>query len=219
MKGNSKKLICYETRKSLGDQILNDRKNGGFLCEVKFVTSQSFSGEQLVYHLKSSAVFTGESASDLSSNTWTLTHFTVKNTKRLSPSRVKVEYDTKRTYLGFVDNLEDLIKQLLENYKLGRVMVGPRKWANRPSTYTRALYYKQAKHILRFENKSRLATSTDPNCPIHKMNPTLIKDRIDFGEYCLEAWGGIKKRKTYTYITFSQSTRIWLDKVCRQVTL
>jgi len=216
MQENKSNLICYETRKSNGEQILYGRKNGEFLCEAKFVVASVTEGERLVYHLKSQSAFNGEVSSSLFINSWTLIYYTIKNTKRLSPSRVKTEYNTKTIYLGWIDDINLLINQLIENYKIGRVMVGRNTWGCVPNAYTRSLYYRQAKRILSFENRARSVSSTDDNCPVRNMNPKLIHERVDFGDYCLECWGGNKKRKQYTYITFSKPTKVWLDKLCHQ---
>lgn len=204
MEQENSNLIVYETRKLNGEQILRRRPiNKGTLVEAKFMRKDK-KMEYLVYHL----YIDNESK-------WSLRYYIVKETKQTDLSEDTVEYDDIREiFLGFVEDIDSLVKDLVEYYKVGRVMIRRNIWGRSNDAYSRVLYYNQVKRILRFENRARRFQSTDSMCPVKNINPKLIAKRVDFGDYCLESWG--KKRK-YTYITFSKETKSWLDKLCLQV--
>jgi len=219
MEESKSKLICYETRKSTGDQFLKDEM--GFLVEAKLVTINEKVGEQLVYHLKCRHIFTYDDfVYDPEKCSWTLVYYTVKDVKRSTMSKIKTEYNTKTIYLGYIEDIDYLIKQLIDHYKIGRVLISKNKWMAVDNAYTRSLYYTQAKRLLSFENRAKFGVSTEPDtCPVEQVDPKLIKDRVDFGDYCLEAWCSKGGRRSYTTVTFSKKTHKWIGKACHQATV
>ena len=213
------KLKCYETRKSSGDDFLKDEM--GFLVEAKLVTPHEKAGERIVYHLKSHDSFSGgDFPTEPGKCSWTLVYHTIRNITRINTTKVQTEYDTKTIYLGYVEDIDQLVKELIEYYKIGRVLVKRNVWGAVTDAYIRHLYYTQAKRILSFENRAKFGVSTEPSmCPVESQDPNLINDRVDFGDYCLEAWRSKGGRRKYTCITFSNKTHKWIGKVCRQATV
>jgi len=217
---NSKKIHCYINRKYLNCPPDKNSSSGNIIGASIVIENEDKGFEYKLYDIERYSILHLHTT-----DSWYITRYILKNEKAIRADKVKCEYDKKKMLMGEVNSISELIDDLINMFHRGRMLSNIEKndqkiWGVMPGVFSRSLYYKQAKKILSFENKSGFKQSWDA---VIRENPRLIPKSLDFGEYSLEAWrpGGWVpgKRSHYTYITFDKTTRFWLDKICDQASL
>lgn len=218
------KLHCEITNNYTGDQVLNNNyvEKSNIINVLFTYTKDGLEYKLYRLHCSNSFIDGFARRNDLS-KIWHITVYKVKDAERVSSGFVKIDYNIANKFIGHKDDISEFIKQLIDHYSYGRVfsyMKGTTSmWYLAPDLFGRNIYYKQAKKILEFESKS-ITMSTENVPALHLRDPRLIEERIDFGNYCLEAWnGGRNFKKNYSYVAFSKAAYDWVEKICRQVNI
>jgi hypothetical protein len=100
--------------------------------------------------------------------------------------------------------IEEVIKQLTDLWKHGRFICQNNSATSINGAISRRITHIGAKKILEFEIRYNASIPA---------KPTQIEKPIDLGTYLVEAWGGNNFKRSYSYLTFSKETDIWLLKV------
>lgn len=138
-----------------------------------------------------------------------LSHRLLYIVENLNPTDVTVitfSPNTGHEYQNIYYNktIEEVIKQITDLWKNGRFVSQNNSVTQISGAISRRITHAGIKKILEFE--FRYNTSI----PI---KPTQIEKTIDLGTYLIEAWGGHSFKRSYSYLTFSKETDLWLLKV------
>lgn len=101
-------------------------------------------------------------------------------------------------------SMEQVIQELLNLWKNGRFVGLNNSVTQINGAISRIITYKGVRRILDFER------------PFHSnipFKPTEITQVLDLGNYLVEAWGGNDTKRSYSYLTFSKETDLWLIKI------
>jgi hypothetical protein len=100
--------------------------------------------------------------------------------------------------------IEEVIKQVTDLWKNGRFIAQNNSATSISGAISRRITHIGAKKILEFEIRYNASIPA---------KPTQIEKPVDLGTYLVEAWGGNNFKRSYSYLTFSKETDIWLLKV------
>lgn len=109
------------------------------------------------------------------------------------------------------------IKDLKYYFKRGRIVTAISDGLTcRPAkgAMAKRISYTATVRLLRFENRASRFVTKAPN-PIRYIKPTKIIDYLDRDDYAIEVWGrrSYNERRLYTYITFDEQTKLWLNEI------
>ena len=131
---------------------------------------------------------------------------------RVGPREIRLYniVKSKEDLLNFITTLEN-------NFKVGRVLSsitssGVCIYELSRTAFSRNLTFRQAQSILRFENKAAPDMKNLPDAVLN-IKPVLIERNLNFGDYILEKWNRGLKKHSYSYVTFDETVKKWLDKI------
>lgn len=111
------------------------------------------------------------------------------------------------------NSVQDQIDSLINSYKFGRIKrLGRDLWAK--NVYSKYISHAKVKTLLRFEKRTIQAAY--PCESLIDINPTRIRNHIDFEDYRIEtrqSRNGDRDKQSYVIVTFDESAMRWVNKV------
>jgi hypothetical protein len=135
--------------------------------------------------------------------------------KENNSNKVVSYVDGKKYEFNLDSNPQDLINNLSDLFKRGRIQIGEYDMIAAPNAIAKKINALEAKAIVRFE-RNAWGNKTVVPAALRQTKPNIINNYMDFGDYVLEVTASGPKKKSYSYVTFIKKTDQWLQKVCRQ---